>query len=98
MAQLSETDLKVLGRKAARQIWGPRKVKRVDVVTGPDSTNDPAHYFSFLAEEDGDRQVAALLRIRLAQKLRDELMAHDDASYPYIRVLSEQDWDKRERA
>jgi hypothetical protein len=98
MAQLSETDLKALGRRAARQIWGPRKVKRVGVVTGPDSTNQPAHYFSFQVDQDGDHQAAALLRSKLARKLRDELLAHDDPGYPYIQILTEQDWAKLERA
>ena len=98
MTHLPDTELKKLGRKAAGHIMGRGKVKRVDVVSGADSTDQPAHYFSFLLDQDRDRQVAALLRTRLAQKLRDELLAHDAPGYPYIRIRSEQDWDKRERA
>lgn len=98
MAHLPDTELRRIGRKVAGHIMGPGKVKRVDVVTGQDSTDQPAHYFSFLLDQDRDRQVAALLRTRLAQKLRDELLAHDDPGYPFIRILSQQDWDKRERA
>jgi hypothetical protein len=38
------------------------------------------------------------LRIRLRQKLRDELVAHGDYGYPLITILSPLDWEKRQVA
>jgi len=34
----------------------------------------------------------------LTQKLRDALLARHDPRYPIIRILSQQDWEKREGA
>jgi hypothetical protein len=36
-----------------------------------------------------------LMRIRLSQRLRDGLMARGDPGYPFIHILTRQDWDKR---
>ena len=74
---------------------GADKVKQVEVVAGPDSTDEPAYYFWYQLDQDPASQSAALARVRLKQKLRDELLARGDTTYPYLRVLTKQDWDKR---
>jgi hypothetical protein len=95
MAQLADSELTELGGEVARQMLGVDKVKQVEVVARPDSTDEPACYFWYQVDQDPASQSAALARIRLAQRLRDELLARGDATYPYIRVLSTQDWAKR---
>jgi hypothetical protein len=95
MVHLPETELQTIGRDVARSIVGAGKVSQVEVVTMPDSSDQPAYYFSFLFDQDRDRQRAALVRTRLAQKLRDELIARGDARYPFVRILSRQDWGAR---
>jgi hypothetical protein len=98
MAQLPEADLKNIGRNIAAQILPDRKIEQIEVIASQDSSDQPAYFFSFLFNDDRDRQIGALLRTRLAQQLRDALLARGDASYPFIRFLSRQDWEKRERA
>ena len=95
MARVSEIHLKDIGLDAAREVVGDGMAEEVEVITGPDSANRPAYYFSFLIEQDRDRQRAALLRTRLAQKIRDKLVSRGDAHYPFIRVFGRADWGKR---
>jgi hypothetical protein len=90
--QLSE-----LGRQAAGAV-GLGRVSEVEVFTGRDSSDQPALVFSFLVDQDRDRARAALLRTRLSQRLRDELLKREDARYPIIHLFTERDWEKRERA
>lgn len=95
MTHVPDGNLEEIGREAARGV-GAGKVERVEVVTGPDSSDRPAYFFSFLIEPDRDRQRAALIRTRLAQKIRDELVTRGDDRYPFIRVLGREDWGKRQ--
>jgi hypothetical protein len=95
MVQLAETELETIGRDVARSIVGVGQVAQVDVVATYDSSDQPAYYFSFLFDQDSDRHQAALLRVRLAQKLRDALIARGDSRYPFVRVLRQQDWGMR---
>ena len=98
MSHLPQTELKQIGRDAAQRVFGPGKVKDVEVIDIDASDNQPAYLFSILYEGARDAQQMALLRIRLDQKLRDELLARGDDGYPLISVLSPQDWDKRQVA
>lgn len=96
MSKIADMDLVELGRKAAELVPGLGTVERVKVTHRLDSTDRPAYYFSFLIERKGDREQAVQARIRLGQKLRDELLARDDDHYPYIKILNREDWEKRE--
>ena len=93
-----ELDLSELGRLAAARVYGPERVKNIKVKTGEDFTGRPTHFFSFLIDQDrGDTNVG-MLRIRLDQEVRDELMAHNDDHYPSIRMFDQADWNKVEGA
>ncbi len=93
-----EIDLAELGRTAAARVYGPERVKNIKVRTGEDYTGRPTHYFSFLIDQDRGGTNVGMLRIRLTQEVRDELMAHNDDHYPFIRVFDRADWDKVEGA
>jgi hypothetical protein len=95
MAQLADSELTELGRDAARQLVGADKVEAVEVEAGLDSSDEPAYHFWFRWDPDPDWRLMGLMRLRLGQKLRDELMARGDPSYPFIHILTRQDWDKR---
>jgi hypothetical protein len=95
MAQLADSELTELGRDVARQLVGADTVKAVEVKTGFDSSDEPAYHFWFRWDQDPDWQLMGLMRMRLGQKLRDELMARGDEGYPYIHILTPQDWEKR---
>jgi hypothetical protein len=97
MSQDATADLQQLGRDAAQYIAGKDAVQEVEVVTGEDFDR-PVYYFSFLIDQDRARQRAGLLRTRLVQKLRDELIARNDEHHPVIRILNRTDWDKRASA
>ena len=94
MTEIAESKLKEIGREAARLVAGLGTVEEVAVTVGLDSTDRPAYFFSFLIDRDRDRQRAGLTRTRLAQKLRDELIARNDAHYSFVRILSRADWGK----
>jgi hypothetical protein len=98
MGETVATDLELLGRKAAQQVAGDSSVEQVEVVSGEDQSGEPAYYFSFLIDQGRASQKAGLLRLRLIQKLRDELIARGDAHYPFIRILDKTDWDRRQGA
>lgn len=98
MAHLSQAELKKIGVEAATEVYGPGVAKEVEVAPSADWAGDPADYFTFLVDEDPGSRDAVSRRTRVHEKIRDELMARNDTTYPYISVLSAQDWDKRERA
>jgi len=98
MARLADSELTELGRDVARQLVGADKVKAVEVETGLDASDEPAYHFWFRWDPDPDWPLMGLMRIRLGQKLRDELLSRGDASYPFIHILTKQDWDKRDGA
>jgi hypothetical protein len=98
MARLPESTLKTIGLRAAQSVVGDGKVDEVEIASGPDSSDRPAHFFSFLIEPGRDQQRAALVHTRLVQKIRDELVRLGDGRYPIVRILSRDDWEKRERA
>ena len=89
------TDLAKIGRDAARQIAGEGTVERVEVVSGEDFDGDPVYHFWFLFDQDRSRERPGLVRIRLIQTLRDELIARGDERLPVIHMLDRADRDKR---
>lgn len=94
MARVPETSLRDIGLEAAREVVGEGRAEDVRVTPGEDSTNRPAYVFEFLMEQDRDRKKAALLRIRLGQRIRDKLMTLGDARYPFISVHGREDWTR----
>jgi hypothetical protein len=94
MSQNNVAILEKLGLDAAEHAAGKGSVERVEVVSGEDSSDRPVYYFSFLIDQDRARQRAGLVRTRLIQKLRDDLIALRDGHYPVIRILSRTDWDR----
>ena len=95
MADIPEAELRELGRELADSVIGVGKVADVDVVTMPDASDSPAHYFSFMLDPDRSGQRPALIQLRLGQRIRDELLARGDDTYPFIRFLRPGDWAKR---
>jgi hypothetical protein len=94
----SESKLEALGRAAAEQVAGDEAVAEVEVERGEDGSERPVVYFSFLIEQDRTQQRAGLIRTRLVQKLRDDMVAGGYGELPVVRVLSREDWNKRSNA
>lgn len=88
-------DLEKLGRDAAEYVAGVGVVEQVEVTRGEDTAERPVYFFSFLIDQGRARQRAGLLRLRLVQKLRDELISKNDSHFPVIQILSREDWAKR---
>ncbi|MBD0273524.1 MAG: hypothetical protein ICV73_16545 [Acetobacteraceae bacterium] len=95
VSQTSNADLPQLGREAAERVPGLGKVEKVSVWFGQDSADEPAVYFSFLIDQGQDRQQAGLIRTRLIQELRDELLARGQERYPIEQVLDRADWERQ---
>ncbi len=95
MTESTVSDLERLGFDAAQEVTGKDAVKQVEVASGEDLFERPAYFFSFLIDQGLARQRAGLVRIRLMQKLLDELTARDDGHLPVIQILNQEDWDKR---
>lgn len=92
MEQLPLHRVEQIGLSAARSVAG-HMVLGLKVRTALDSSDEPAYFLSFLAEQDQVAQVE--LGIRIAQKIRDDLIENGDGSYPYVRLLGQDDWDRR---
>jgi hypothetical protein len=82
-----------LGLEAAQAIAGADAIGGVRVAEGVDWTDQPTYTFTYLVDFDriGDR--LGHVRMRIAQKLRDELIERADEHYPHIRTLNRHDWD-----
>lgn len=93
MASSSNAGLEAMGLKAARAVIGDG-VKRVAVRYGEDSTMHPVHVFFFLIERYRDGQSIGEARLRLIQRLRDELLAAGDHHSPAVQMLDPADWGK----
>ncbi len=90
--------LRELGREAAMHVVGADAVQEVDVTAGEDSLDRPAYYFSFVIDQSLAEQGAGLVRIRLIQRLLDNLEEQGDTHHPIIRILSRETWAKRANA
>lgn len=89
------TALVKLGRAAAEDIAGRDAVEDVAVVPGADYGYRPIYRFSFLLDQSRIAQRVGLVRLRLTQRLHDELIAMGDEHYPRVQILDRADWSKR---
>ena len=95
MSESTVSELERLGFDAAQEVAGTDAVKQVEVASGVDLFERPAYFFSFLIDQGLAQHRAGLVRIRLMQKLLDELTARDDDHLPIIQILNQEDWEKR---
>jgi hypothetical protein len=95
MIQTSITDLEKLAEDVAREVAGPEAFRAVEVESGWDVDDRPAYHFTFLIDQDRATQRPGIVRLRLRQKLRDELEALGDEHQPLLRMLDRIDWEKR---
>jgi hypothetical protein len=98
VTRVPENDLKVIALKAAQSVLGPGKVETVDVVSGNDSSDEPAYFISFMIDQDRDAERAVRLWNRLAEKIRDTLVERGDEAYPYVDIRYRSDAQGWERA
>ena len=84
-----------LGRDAAEDIAGKDAVEDIAVVPSADYEYRPIYRFSFLLDQSRIVQRIGLVRLRLTQRLHDELIAMGDEHYPRIEILDRADWSKR---
>lgn len=94
MTELLLASVENIGREAAHEVIG-EKVEDVEAAPGQDSSDGTAYFISFRFARDRDRAKAALLRTRLAQKIRDKLLEAGDEHYPIIRLLDDDEWMRR---
>jgi hypothetical protein len=92
------SELEKLGRAAAEQVAGHDAVEQVEVEHGEDAYERPVYHFDFLINQPRARQRAGLIRTRLVQKLRDDLVERGDGHLPVIQIFSREDWNKRKNA
>lgn len=95
MDEGARTALLKLGRDAAEDIAGKDAVEDIAVVPGADYEYRPIYRFSFLLDQSRIVQRIGLVRLRLTQRLHDELIAMGDEHYPRIEILDRADWSKR---
>jgi hypothetical protein len=92
-----DLDLEKIGRDAAAEVAGAENAEAVEASEIADRTDKPAYFFSFLIEQDRGHLGPGLLRTRLAQRLRDELIARGDYRYPLVQIINRDDWDRYRR-
>ena len=87
-----------LGKRAAAAVVGDGVFPQVRVESDEDDDFRPIYRFSFLIDRQHSSMRPGLIRIRLIQKLRDELVSRRDDHLPVIRILNQADWDQEARA
>ena len=92
MEQLSLSRIQQIGLSAAQSVAGG-KVKALKVRSSVDSSDKPAYYLAFLAE--GEQVGQAELGVRIAVKVRDDLIENGDSTYPFVRLLAEEEWERQ---
>ncbi len=95
MSATIDAELEQMGWAAAEHAAGSGAVERVEVRRGIDVWDRPAYHFSFLIDQSRARQDAGLVRIRIMQKLLDDLDKRGDDHRPVLRILNREDWDRR---
>lgn len=96
MTQIRPDKVKEISLSAAQSV-ARDVILDVDLTAGFDSESKPAYYISFKFKRDRDPALAALMRTRISQKIRDTLIAKGDAHYPIVRFLAQDEWDHRQR-
>lgn len=95
MSQGNVVDIERIGRDAAQDAASLAPVELVDVVSDIDFRDRPVYRFAFLVDENIDWKLSGRVRIRLEQKLRDELAALGEVRYPILQMLSRSELSKR---
>jgi len=76
-------------------VTGPNAVLHADFEHYLDSTDRPAYKFFFVIDQSKDPKFPpGLMRIMLGRRIRDELIARGDMTYPHLKVISPVDWHK----
>jgi hypothetical protein len=88
-----------LGQRAADAVAGAGVFPRVRVASDSDNESRPVYRFSFLIDvQKAAPEHLGLIRIRLIQRLYDDLAAQNDEHLPQIRLLNKADWEEEARA
>jgi hypothetical protein len=98
MNQETAVNLEKLGLEAARELAGDDGIKQVEVLSTVDVDYRPAYHFSLLVDMSRFKQPPGLVRIRLRQKLKDELRAQGDEHQIILQMLDHADWPRRANA
>lgn len=94
MARVPPAELRDLSLSVAHQVVG-EGVDDVDVRLSADTSDKPAYFIAYRFGDRRHRERASSLRTRLSQHLRDELIRRGDARYPFVRLMTAEDWDRR---
>ncbi|MDO9425612.1 MAG: hypothetical protein Q7T93_02160 [Methylobacterium sp.] len=92
MSELPLQRVEEIGLRAARAIAG-ETVRALKVRRALDSTDEVAYYLFFLSDRSLPEQ--ALTSLSIAQKVRDTLIRDGDLSYPYVRLLPKDEWERQ---
>jgi hypothetical protein len=98
MNQETAANLEKLGLEAARELAGDDSIEQVEVLSTTDVDYRPAYHFALLVDMSRFKQPAGLVRIRLRQKLKDELRAQGDEHQIILQMLDHADWPRRANA
>ena len=91
---LSDARIADIGLQAARQFAGTR-IEDIEFTLGQGSTDDIVYRLTFLFDRDPAKENIAPLQTRIAQSIRDRLIAEGDEHYPIVRFLTRDEWARR---
>ncbi|MDP4023801.1 hypothetical protein Q8W71_14295 [Methylobacterium sp. NEAU 140] len=97
MSHLHAAEIRRLSGEALQSVAG-RSAAAVEVDLAPDAEDRLAYFIAFVFAQDRGGPPDALTRIRVAQTIRDGLIAAGDEHYPFVRFLSQADWNDRGHA
>lgn len=72
-------------------------VQDAEVMETTGSDGEPALVLRLLIDHNRQDEAWTILRLRLTQRIRDELIRTGDNRYPFVMVLSKGEWAKRHK-
>lgn len=97
MADLPMKDIREISLEAVRSIAGSQ-AGEAEVGIGLDSSDEPVYHITLQLDCGQQSILSSADRLQIRQKIRDALIEAGDERYPFVRFLSQDDWDARTRA
>jgi len=96
MSEVSQIDLERLARDAADEVAGAEAVHEALVEPILDSDDLPAYEFLFVIDRSKvSGYQPGEMRSKLGINIRDRLLAKGDETYPYLSIISPEEWRAR---
>lgn len=93
MSEINADELRRLALDVGREVGGEGTVEDVEVAPDMDFWGNPIYRFTMLVHPERSPLGPGLFRIRIGQRLKDELVARGEEHAPRMLMVSRPEWD-----